>query len=97
MHVQFVTSKPILIKDLFNGRMGKYSIREYINGETTRDCRYLIDMDSNNLAVISDDQDCTSCLITCDLNKNTPWIILDAIASEFDCDIQESIMNGNAR
>jgi hypothetical protein len=88
MRVQFITSISIPFKDFFNGRLLKYNIRELVTGETTKYRRYLMDKDGNNITVVADQHNCTDYMIACELSKNPPWIILDAVATEFDCDIR---------
>ena len=90
MHIKYFTSKSISSKDIFNGRLVKYNIHELITGETTKYCRYLTDFDNNKLTVVIDDQNCAANFILSELNQNSPWIILDAIANEFDSDIQKA-------
>ena len=84
----YKVSKQIRAVDLFNGRLGKYAIREQIVVETTPTCRFLCDQFQYNLLVNFDDQGIISHIMACSDNTNTAWIILDAIANEFNCDIQ---------
>jgi hypothetical protein len=77
-------SKPINSAELFNGRLYKYGIREQFKTDTNSNNRYLIDSNENVLMVKIFNEK----LQSMNIGDDTAWIILSAIADEFDCDIQ---------
>ena len=69
-------------------------MHEEVTNDTSPTCRFLYDQDRNRLMVVSDERDCSSILFACDLTPNSPWLILSAIADEFNCDILTSKETG---
>ena len=90
MKTHYYISKSIHLTDLFNGRLLKCNVHEEVTNDTSPTSRFLYDQDHNKLKVVSDERDRSSSLFACDLSQDTPWLILSAIADEFDCDILSS-------
>lgn len=87
MFNSYIASRRIHSNGLFNGRLSKYGISEEITGRTTTHLRTLSDEDQNFVSVIINEDGSVNCFQVGAVSSNTPWIILDAIATEFDCDI----------
>jgi hypothetical protein len=88
MFDMYLISKRIPASDLFNGRLDRYGIRELTTTHTTKRHRLLCDESLNLLSVILNDEGNVAFFIKGVDSPNSPWIIFDAIANEFNCVIQ---------
>jgi hypothetical protein len=86
-----MASKRIHSNGLFNGRLDKYGINEEVTWRTTAHLRILSDEELNLLSVNINEDGSVNCFQVGKATSITPWIILDAIAAEFDCDIHLDI------
>ena len=85
MSTSFITSSRILSSDLFDGRLEKFGVREFISEHTNPDSVRLLTDGRNCLFVYIDEDGFVTCFVR--YGANAPGRIVDAVAEAFDTDI----------